>query len=183
MQEAIRGFKQAGYEWLSNMQFCPNGVRVGDYETWTSEHMYVLFKTLKEDERQLFVKDGKYGKNPYEAKKKGGTKAGIITLRPDWEKVQFEVMHSVVYAKFTQNKELGDKLLATGDAYLEEANTWGDNRWGTVNGVGENWLGKILMQVRDELIAGYPILPKTIYDEIADLESAAWERKYGAPEK
>lgn len=53
--------------------------------------------------------------------------------------------------KFTQNTELADKLLATGDAYLEEGNTWGDRIWGTVNGSGANRLGVILMQIRAEL--------------------------------
>lgn len=30
-----------------------------------------------------------------------------------------------------------------------EENNWGDKFWGTVNGVGENHLGKILMRIRD----------------------------------
>ena len=42
-------------------------------------------------------------------------------------------------------------LIATGDAYLEKENTWGDRVWGTVNGQGANNLGRILMDVRDEL--------------------------------
>jgi predicted NAD-dependent protein-ADP-ribosyltransferase YbiA (DUF1768 family) len=37
---------------------------------------------------------------------------------------------------------------------LEERNAWGDTDWGTdINGVGENNLGKILMKVREKLIA------------------------------
>ena len=60
-------------------------------------------------------------------------------------------MEEIVRAKFTQNIELADKLLATGDAYLEEGNTWGDRIWGTVNGSGANRLGFILMQVRAEI--------------------------------
>lgn len=60
-------------------------------------------------------------------------------------------MLQVVRAKFTQNAELADKLLATGDAHLEEGNTWGDRVWGTVNGVGANQLGIILMKIRDEI--------------------------------
>ena len=30
-------------------------------------------------------------------------------------------------------------------------NIWGDHLWGSVNGIGKNWLGRILMQVRAEL--------------------------------
>ena len=50
-----------------------------------------------------------------------------------------------------QNEDLKAKLLATGDEHLEEGNTWGDRIWGTVNGKGQNHLGKTLMRVREEL--------------------------------
>ena len=46
------------------------------------------------------------------------------------------------------------KLLATGDAQLEEGNTWGDRIWGVYQGQGDNRLGKILMKVREELRRG-----------------------------
>jgi predicted NAD-dependent protein-ADP-ribosyltransferase YbiA (DUF1768 family) len=55
--------------------------------------------------------------------------------------------------KFEQHAELGEKLLGTGDAYLEEGNTWHDEVWGVYAGRGTNWLGKILMEVRGELRA------------------------------
>ena len=35
---------------------------------------------------------------------------------------------------------------------LEEGNTWADRVWGKVNGIGENRLGLILMQIRNEYI-------------------------------
>lgn len=50
-----------------------------------------------------------------------------------------------------QHYDLAQKLIATGNAYLEEGNQWGDKFWGTVNGNGENMLGKILMKERDIL--------------------------------
>ena len=74
-----------------------------------------------------------------------------LPLRADWETAKFVVMEEVVRDKFTRNAELRQKLLDTGDAYLEEGNTWGDKIWGTVNGEGENRLGKILMKIREEL--------------------------------
>jgi len=43
------------------------------------------------------------------------------------------------------------RLLQTGDAKLVLNNKWNDKFWGVCRGVGENWLGKILMEVRDEL--------------------------------
>ena len=91
---------------------------------------------------QLFSKA-----NPSEAKSAGRR----IDLRSDWEEVKNQIMYEIVQAKFNQNPDLKEKLLATGDEHLEEGNTWGDTTWGTVNGIGENRLGKILMRVRDEL--------------------------------
>ena len=35
---------------------------------------------------------------------------------------------------------------------IVEGNTWGDVFWGVCNGIGENHLGNILMDVRDEII-------------------------------
>ncbi len=81
--------------------------------------------------------------------KKLGRKA---SLRKDWEDVKIGIMRDLVYAKFEQNEDLADKLLSTGNEYLEEGNTWGDKIWGTVNGKGANNLGKILMEVRENLV-------------------------------
>lgn len=83
--------------------------------------------------------------NPSEAKKAGRR----VKLRSDWEYVKRNEMFEIVRAKFLQNATLGLKLLETGDEYLEEGNDWGDTTWGTVNGEGQNLLGKILMEVRD----------------------------------
>lgn len=88
--------------------------------------------------------------------KKEGRK---VKLRPDWEQVKDNIMYYVILAKFEQNEDLKAKLLATGDKYLEEGNTWHDNYWGVckcnrakcLDRVGKNNLGKILMKVRKEL--------------------------------
>lgn len=85
--------------------------------------------------------------DPSSAKKLGRR----VQLRDDWEDVKNDIMYEICKAKFSQNIELKKKLLATGDKRLEEGNTWGDKIWGTVNGVGENRLGKILMKIREEL--------------------------------
>ncbi len=58
-------------------------------------------------------------------------------------------MFMAVLCKFTQHADLAEKLLATGDAVLEEGNNWGDEFWGVVDGRGMNWLGTLLMTVRD----------------------------------
>jgi ribA/ribD-fused uncharacterized protein len=83
--------------------------------------------------------------NPSQAKSKGRR----VQLRHGWDLIKEEIMYEICKAKFEQNEELRQKLLDTGDQHLEEGNTWGDRIWGTVNGKGQNKLGKILMRVRD----------------------------------
>lgn len=55
-------------------------------------------------------------------------------------------------AKFTQNQELMEKLLATGTRILRE-HTGRDKYWGDGGKkfTGKNRLGVLLMQVRDKL--------------------------------
>ena len=74
-----------------------------------------------------------------------------IHLRSDWDEIKDEVMYEIVKDKFTRNKELGKRLLATKEQKLVEGNTGGDKYWGVCNGVGQNKLGKILMRFRNEL--------------------------------
>ena len=71
-------------------------------------------------------------------------------LRSDWEDVKFDVMKEIVILKFI-NPNLKEKLLATKDAELIEGNTWNDRCWGVCDGVGQNNLGRILMEVRELL--------------------------------
>lgn len=81
-----------------------------------------------------------------------------VGLRYDWEQVKDGIMLKVVRAKFKQNPDLANRLLATGKARLIEGNDWGDNYWGISPYSNDNpempWnnhLGKILMMVREEL--------------------------------
>lgn len=74
-----------------------------------------------------------------------------VNLRKDWEQLKEDFMFTVCYAKFTQNIELAEKLVATGDKLLIEGNTWGDVEWGVCNGKGKNLLGNILMKVRETI--------------------------------
>jgi hypothetical protein len=60
-------------------------------------------------------------------------------------------MHDIVSEFFKEWSDLRQILLDTGNQELIEGNNHNDRYWGVCNGVGENWLGKILMLVRDEL--------------------------------
>ncbi|RHZ35354.1 NADAR family protein [endosymbiont GvMRE of Glomus versiforme] len=80
-------------------------------------------------------------------------------IRNDWAydkdvvPMRLRAMRWAVREKFTQNSELKEKLWQTGDKRLVEHspkdNFWGDGG----NGSGQNWLGKILMEIRQEIIA------------------------------
>lgn len=75
-----------------------------------------------------------------------------VKLRRDWEKVKDAVMYEAVKAKFVQHKNLKELLLSTGNSKLIE-HTVNDDYWGDGgNGKGQNKLGKILMQIRKELL-------------------------------
>jgi ribA/ribD-fused uncharacterized protein len=72
-------------------------------------------------------------------------------LRRDWEAVKVGIMRKAVMAKFTQHEELRTLLLSTADAKIVE-HAENDNYWGNGgDGSGKNMLGRILMQVREEL--------------------------------
>jgi N-glycosidase YbiA len=72
-------------------------------------------------------------------------------LRRDWEAVKDDIMRDAVRAKFTEHPELLSLLLATGDAQLVE-HTANDSYWGDAgDGSGKNMLGRILMELRDQL--------------------------------
>ena len=72
-------------------------------------------------------------------------------LREDWEDIKYEIMKEAVRAKFTQHTDLKDTLLVTNNRKLVE-HTRRDSCWGDGgDGSGTNWLGKVLMEIREEL--------------------------------
>lgn len=135
---------QDKYRFLSN--FYPMVVYLNGVPYRTVEHAYQAAKTMVASERDAIRRCS----TPRQAKRMGRK----VTMRSDWELVKLLVMTYLVNQKF-KTGELGQWLKDTGDAELIEGNTWGDKFWGAVrNGerwVGENHLGKILMQVRKEL--------------------------------
>jgi ribA/ribD-fused uncharacterized protein len=79
-----------------------------------------------------------------------------------WLTASYKIMVDVVYAKFSQNSNLKDVLLSTGDKTIVEASPY-DTIWGIgmhweddrvldeKNWRGQNLLGKALMEVREKL--------------------------------
>jgi len=71
--------------------------------------------------------------------------------RQDWDKVKIGVMLNILREKVSQHEYVRRKLLATGDRTLVE-DSWRDSFWGWGKHIdGQNMLGKLWMQVRDEL--------------------------------
>jgi ribA/ribD-fused uncharacterized protein len=132
---------QGEYRFLSNFWICNLVLDGLCYNS--SEHAFMCQKTLDEDLRVQI----RSAPTPAKAKLEGRK----VSLRSDWEDVKVRAMYDAVYAKFSQNEDLKIKLLATGDRYLEEGNTWNDVVWGVCRGVGSNCLGQILMLVRSQL--------------------------------
>ena len=139
MCDAIKEFR-GKYFFLSNFYIAP--VEYDGISYTNNEAAFQSAKVLDKEVRSKFS-----NLDPSSAKRKGRN----VTLRHDWDKIKFDIMYEVCKAKFVQNPDLKQRLLETGDAYLEEGNTWKDKIWGTVNGVGQNNLGKILMKIRTEL--------------------------------
>ena len=139
---SITNFHEEGYTFLSNFYEAPVTYRNLTYGS--AEAAFQAQKCLTEEERLPFT-EARPGKSKGMGRR--------VKLRPDWEQVKVSLMEEIVRAKFTQNQELKQKLLSTGEKRLVEGNTWGDTFWGVDlrSGRGENYLGVILMRVRDEL--------------------------------
>ena len=72
-------------------------------------------------------------------------------LRPDWEVVKTKVMREAVLKKFLTHADIREVLLSTDDQWLVE-NSPTDYFWGCgENKTGKNYLGLILMSVREEI--------------------------------
>lgn len=131
------------YAFLSN--FYPAPVAYMGQIYANNEAAFQAQKTSSILERQRFSIYHMH--DPAEAKRRGRK----LALRPDWSKVRKNFMYEICMSKFLQNPDLWDALISTGDAVLEEGNSWGDFYWGKVNGRGENQLGRILMDIRQKL--------------------------------
>ncbi len=108
------------YSFLSN--FYPCAITLDDDDYPTVEHAFQAAKTDDPDERRRVYA----APTPASAKYVGKR----VTLRSGWNDLRFGVMETLVRQKFTRHADLGEKLLATGDAELIEGNTWRDTTWG-----------------------------------------------------
>lgn len=143
--EAIRGFFNENH-YLSNFHLCEVHYEGLTYKS--SEAAYQSAKTLDMNIRHNFT-----WMIPSFAKAEGKLLEKQFNLfRQDWYTIKYDIMFDIVTDKFTRHEDLKQKLIDTKNVYLEETNHWKDTFWGVCDGIGKNNLGKILMQIRNNLI-------------------------------
>lgn len=145
MKETSKGFREE-YSFLSNFTYFEKPMVRGDLVFSTNEHFYVAMKTTDHEVRKQVCD------HPMKGLKKFGNS---FSLREDWDDIKLDVMLYGLRYKFSKhNPQLRQKLLSTGQTELVEYNWWNDTFWGVClkTEMGENNLGKLLMQVREEVI-------------------------------
>jgi ribA/ribD-fused uncharacterized protein len=84
-----------------------------------------------------------------------------LKLRNNWDRKKIDFMKWGLKEKFKDEK-LSELLLSTGEEDLVEGNWWHDNIWGSCycykcGNTGENLLGKLLMEIREEIKNELPL--------------------------
>lgn len=126
------------YNWFSNFEYAP--ITIDGIEYPSVENYYQGMKNGSLEKLKMFSK-----LKPSQAKWLGKQ----ITLRKDWDQVKFEVMEKALRIKFAPGT-IWYARLEMEEGEIVEWNNWGDRVWGkTLDGKGENHLGKILMKIRD----------------------------------
>ncbi|MFA6078023.1 MAG: NADAR family protein [Candidatus Paceibacterota bacterium] len=110
----------------------------------TSEHAYHSEKFENEEMKDQV----RNTRSAHEALK--FTKTNNDKRRKDWSEVKLSIMKDILRAKVEQHPYVKKKLLESGDKELIE-DSWRDAYWGWgPNKDGENHLGKLWMEVREE---------------------------------
>ncbi|KAG2650893.1 hypothetical protein PVAP13_1NG239300 [Panicum virgatum] len=133
----------------------------GDSFMWPSvEHYYQAHKFVGVDNPQArtIVQEIKLAKSPEEAARIGRTRQKRFPelVRTDWETTKIDVMYRAIKQKFSTYPGLTNMLLSTAGSVLVEASPhdlfWGGGR----EGEGLNYLGRLLMQLRSEIMGTFP---------------------------
>lgn len=137
------------YLWLSNFSVCR--IEYGGYVYKSVQSAYKAQKfegTLLQKDRIKKI----YTKIQANQAKVLGT---ILPARSDWEEVRIDIMKELLRIKFNQFP-FKEQLLETGDEELIQGNYWHDITFGKCycqehKGEGQNILGKLIMQIREQL--------------------------------
>lgn len=126
------------HRFLSN--FYPCMVQYEGIVYRSVEHAYQAAKSLSPTDRLTVAAY----KTAAQAKKLGRK----LPLRSDWPTVKVPIMRELLMFKWS-HQDMLELLLATDNEELVEGNWWGDTFWGVCNGVGQNMLGKLHMEIRE----------------------------------
>lgn len=149
------------YGWLSNMS--PHPIEYGGYTWRTTE---ALFQALRFPVGDPVREEIRIQKSPMGAKmvaKKYGTGKMMISPRSE---LDLDNMRYCLARKIACHPQLEKELMATGDEQLVEDVTRRPSGvfWGMALGLdgwyGENWLGKLWMELREKLKALRPADPE-----------------------
>lgn len=142
MKEVISSFK-GKYKFLSN--FYPIFIQYEGIRFPSVEHAFQAAKSDDIEIRKLFA----IAPTAKEAKRFGKQ----VKLTEGWDIKKISIMKLLLEQKF-KNEPMKSMLLNTGDSILIEGNNHRDKFWGQVKGEGNNMLGKLLMEIRDEIKKG-----------------------------
>lgn len=118
------------------------------YRFPTVEHVYHWLKFIDSNDLQQAICDAKSAHEAFKIAQDNKARR-----RRDWDDVKVPLMRNLLRAKVREHEYVRRKLLATGNRTLVE-NSWRDDFWGWgADGCGQNWLGRLWMEVRAELRA------------------------------
>lgn len=146
MKRTDNGFKDE-FSFLSNFAYFEKPFLYDGLQYKTNEHFYVAMKTEDKAIRK------QVSEHPLKGVKKFGNS---FILRPHWDDIKLDVMRTGLNYKFSNhNPYLRNRLIETEGIELVEFNYWNDTFWGVCvqSGYGQNMLGKILMEIRAEIIS------------------------------
>lgn len=123
-------------------------IMIDNYKYPTTEHYFQAMKFFPIN-IEYFNKI-RLSKSPNDAFKLGKSK--IYKIRDDWNEIKDDIMRKALKAKFTQHPNLKEVLINTNESVLIE-HTERDNYWADGgDGSGKNMLGKLLMELRSQLM-------------------------------
>ena len=149
---------RAAFGFLSH--FHPSPVDL-DGEVWkTVEHYYQAQKSVHPEYRAVIREAMSPGMAkrlaahpaaPRRVSQQSWFRKNGLLPRSDWHEVKLDIMRRADLAKFTQHPGLAELLLTTGSAELIEDSPF-EPFWGSgQDGEGQNWAGRVLMEIRQRL--------------------------------
>ena len=129
----------------------------------TSEHFFQAQKSLDMDYRMAVLNT----KTAHDVVKLG--RGDSLNKRQDWYEIRDNVMRFIVWKKIQQHPTILEILMSTDNKTIIERADY-DDYWGDgMDGKGENMLGKILMEIRDEIrtngLSGAAVRYDSVYSE------------------